>query len=53
VTILPLDDAVFERAIHLYGRRLDKQWSVIDCTSFVTMTDLGITQALMADHHFE
>jgi len=53
VRILPLDEALFGQAIDLYGRRLDKDWSVTDCISFVTMRKEGVMEALTADHHFE
>jgi uncharacterized protein len=32
---------------------LDKEWSLTDCISFVVMTELGLTEALTGDHHFE
>lgn len=41
------------RAMKLFESRPDKDWSLTDCTSFVTMNDLGITDALTGDHHFE
>ena len=53
VTIVPCDDALFEAGIELYRRRLDKQWSLTDCTSFVVMQREGLTEALTGDHHFE
>lgn len=46
-------DALFERGLELYRRRLDKEWSLTDCISFVVMSDHGITEALTGDHHFE
>lgn len=33
--------------------RLDKDWSLTDCISFVVMRDEGITEALTGDRHFE
>jgi predicted nucleic acid-binding protein len=33
--------------------RLDKQWSLTDCVSFVVMLERGLKEALTADHHFE
>ena len=43
----------FDAGLELYAERADKQWSLTDCISFVIMQDLGITEALTADHHFE
>jgi predicted nucleic acid-binding protein len=52
-TIVPPELDLFERGAALYESRLDKAWSLTDCTSFVVMRDRGITDALTADHHFE
>lgn len=43
----------FERARAMYCSRLDKGWSLTDCSSFQIMEAKGITEALAADHHFE
>ena len=37
----------------LFHARLDKEWSLTDCISFVVMQREGITDALTGDHHFE
>ena len=31
----------------------DKEWSLVDCASFVIMKQRGVTEALTTDHHFE
>ena len=33
--------------------RSDKNWSLVDCTSFVAMKQRRLRDALTADHHFE
>jgi len=33
--------------------RLDKAWSLVDCSSFVVMQKLDIQAALTTDQHFE
>jgi len=53
VRILPADESQFRRAASLYAERLDKGWSMTVCTSFVVMQELGLREALTADHHFE
>lgn len=53
VQIVPSSDKRFEAGLALYGKRLDKDWSLTDCLSFVVMTEMGITEALTADRHFE
>jgi predicted nucleic acid-binding protein len=50
---LPLSRELFMKALHLYERRLDKEYSLVDCASMVIMRDHGITHALTNDHHFE
>ena len=44
---------LFDRAFALYRRRLDKGYSLTDCMSMVVCGDLGITEVLSHDHHFE
>jgi uncharacterized protein len=51
-TILAVDRDLFERARQLRESRLDKDWGLTDCLSFVTMTDRGVEEAFTADHHF-
>jgi len=52
-TIVPLDSGLLQRALNLLAERPDKNWSLTDCTSFVTMQEHGLTEALTADRHFE
>ena len=52
-TIVPASRDVFDRACRLYGERLDKEWSLTDCTSILLMQDQGLGEALTTDHHFE
>jgi uncharacterized protein len=51
--IVFVDEAVDAQAWDLLRNRQDKEWSLVDCSSFVIMTRLGITEALTTDHHFE
>jgi predicted nucleic acid-binding protein len=53
VKIISGDDALLDEAIQLYARRLDKQWSLTDCISFVVMRHENISEALTRDRHFE
>lgn len=52
VTIIPPDAELFEAGLDLYARRLDKDWSLTDCISFVVMERFNLTDALTADRHF-
>lgn len=53
VEILPLSDELYARALQLYNTRLDKEWGLVDCVSFVVMLDRGIQDALTSDKHFQ
>lgn len=43
---------LFLRALDLYARRLDKEYSLVDCMSMLLMRDHGLTHVLTNDHHF-
>jgi predicted nucleic acid-binding protein len=53
VQVIHLHPSLFRKAFDLYKSRLDKVWGLIDCVSFVVMKELGVTEALSADRHFE
>ena len=50
VTITP---ELSEKAYQLYCSRVDKEWGLTDCTSFVVMEMMQMTRAFTADRHFE
>jgi predicted nucleic acid-binding protein len=52
VQVVPASPGLFDGAASLYRERPDKDWSLVDCASFVTMTALGLTRALTTDRHF-
>jgi predicted nucleic acid-binding protein len=43
---------LFDAALDLYARRLDKEYSLVDCASMVLMKRHGIHHVLTNDHHF-
>ena len=51
--IIRLDKILFDAGWQLYKQRLDKEWSLTDCISFVVMRYESITQAFTSNHHFE
>jgi hypothetical protein len=53
VEIVHVDATLDEQAWQLLIERPDKQWSLVDCASFVVMGQRGISEALTTDHHFE
>jgi uncharacterized protein len=52
-TIVPASTELFERGRSLFAARSDKEWSLVDCTSFEVMRDSKLTDALTADRHFQ
>ena len=53
VDLLHIDESLDARAWKLLKERSDKQWSLVDCSSFVVMNEIGISEALTSDHNFE
>lgn len=53
VEIVHVDAQLDEAAWQLLKSRQDKEWSLVDCASFVLMQQRGIFEALTTDHHFE
>ena len=53
VEVIPISPELFTKALKLYSSRLDKEWGMTDCISFVVMKDRKLTDALTTDHHFE
>lgn len=51
--IVEVDKEIFAEGWRLYQERLDKDWSFTDCTSFVVMKRMGLTDAFTSDRHFE
>ncbi len=53
VTVVPQTSSQFLEALAFYQGHRDKDWSLTDCASFLSMRDSGLTEALTRDHHFE
>ena len=53
VELIPQTRLQFREASALYGQRLDKNWSLVDCASFIAMQQRGLTDALTNDEHFQ
>jgi uncharacterized protein len=51
--IVPASRELLDRALDLYHRHVDKEWTLTDCVSFVIMRERGVTDALTGDKHFE
>lgn len=53
VRVIEITTDLFRQGWDLYRQRMDKSWSLVDCTSFIVMNQFGLRDALTADHHFE
>lgn len=53
VDMIHIDSSLDADAWDKLKSRPDKDWSLVDCTSFVVMQQRGMTEALTTDHHFE
>jgi uncharacterized protein len=53
VEVVPFQDQLINFAVQLYAARPDKNWSLTDCLSFVTMERRHLSLALTTDRHFE
>lgn len=52
VKMVYIEQSLDDEAWKLLEARLDKEWSLVDASSFVVMKHYGITEALTTDHHF-
>lgn len=52
IEILEQTSQSFNWGMDLYAKRVDKEYSFIDCISMATMREMGISLALTNDHHF-
>lgn len=53
IEIVPLLEELYTRAFQLYQERIDKEWGMTDCVSFIVMKEHGIIEALTTDEHFQ
>ncbi len=52
VTVLEQSRRSFLSGLHLYDKRRDKGYSLVDCVSMNAMRDAGIREILTNDRHF-
>lgn len=53
VEVVHIDPARDAAAWKLWEARPDKDWSFVDCASFVVMQERSLMDALTSDHHYE
>ncbi|MGE0769934.1 MAG: type II toxin-antitoxin system VapC family toxin [Hyphomicrobiaceae bacterium] len=51
--IAPATSELLARGFELFEKRIDKEWSLTDCISFVVMEEHGVSEALTSDSDFE
>ena len=52
IQVIPQSRDSFLSGLKLYEERLDKEYSLVDCISMVTMKNEDITEILTSDFHF-
>jgi len=50
---VPASNTLLHSGLDLFARRPDKDWSLVDCISFLVMKQRRVTDALTTDRHFE
>lgn len=53
IEIVPMSEDLYNRAYLLFCDRLDKEWGLTDCVSFIVMHDRQIVEALTTDEHYK
>ncbi|MBC8182210.1 PIN domain-containing protein [candidate division KSB1 bacterium] len=53
IKLIRINQELFDESWLLYKHRIDKEWGLIDCTSFTIMSKYRISAAFTNDHHFE
>lgn len=53
LTVLPVSNELFQKGWLLYCKRLDQDWGLTDCISFVVMAQEDINVAFTSDRHFQ
>jgi predicted nucleic acid-binding protein len=53
IVIIPMSPDLFSLSFNLYKKYADKEWSLVDCMSFLIMREMKVHSALTADAHFK
>ena len=53
IEIIPLTESLYRKGFSLFCERLDKEWGITDCISFIIMKERSINAALTTDIHFQ
>jgi hypothetical protein len=52
VEVVHITPHLFAQAFGMFKKHTDKEWSLVDCISFVAMQEAGVDEALTFDRHF-
>lgn len=52
VILILMNPGLFSFAMKWYDKYPDKTWGLVDCVSFVVMSEMQLSQALAFDRHF-
>ena len=52
IEIIPSSTSLFKQGLELFESRPDKDWGLVDCTSFVIMNERNLDVAFTEDRHF-
>ncbi len=53
VGVISVTDSLYGQALRLYRTRPDKEWGLVDCLSFIVMSERKLASALTTDMHFQ
>jgi uncharacterized protein len=53
IEVIHIIKEIDRKAWELLINRLDKEWSLVDCSCFIVMRERKISESLTSDHHFE
>jgi predicted nucleic acid-binding protein len=51
--VIHVSEELIKEGWELFKNRMDKEWSLTDCISFIVMKNMGVSKAITSDHHFE
>jgi uncharacterized protein len=52
IKVVNISSEIFNQGLNLYETRIDKNWGLVDCISFVVMQQQNLIYALTSDRHF-
>jgi predicted nucleic acid-binding protein len=52
VEVVHIERTIDDEAWALLEARLDKEWSLVDASSFIVIQRFGLVEAITTDHHF-